>query len=303
MKYVISGASAVLSKLTAERLLETISPGELTMISRSPAALQSFADRGVTVLAGHHGEAESLREGYKGADCLFLISSLAVGERIAHHRETLKVAKEEGVKHIIYTSVAGTHLSNPTPSAIEHWATELMLWESGMSFTSMRNQIYSELMYSMIVEQGLSEGPWLLNSKMGGFAPVSRTDIAACAAAIMQKPEEHSKVVYEITGPERFNFPKVVELAEKLWGEKIEFVQVSDEEMYACYEKMGIPRQGDPSQTFIPLVFGSDELVKQYRAYEMHLLDIQTAHVEMITGNKPRSMESVLKEIITANQG
>jgi NAD(P)H dehydrogenase (quinone) len=165
----------------------------------------------------------------------------------------------------------------------------------------MRNQIYSELMYSMIVEQGLSDGPWVHNSKMGGFAPVSRADIAACAAAIMQKPEEHRNVSYEITGPERFNFPKVVELAEKLWGEKIEFIKVSDEEMYALYEKVGIPRTGDPSQTFIPLVFGSDELVKQYRAYEMHLLDIQTAHVEMITGNKPRSMESVLKEMIAAN--
>lgn len=301
MKYVISGASAEMGKMVADQLLNTIPASDLTLISRSPAALQNWADKGVSVLAGHHGDADSLKAGYEGADILFMISSLAVGQRIEHHRATIAAAKAAGIKHIIYTSVAGTHPLNPTPSAIEHLETERMLSESGISYTSLRNQMYSEIIHTMICEQAIPTGRWIHNSKSGGFSPVSRADIAACATAIMLNPEPHERVIYEITGSERFTFPELAELASKLWNTPIDYVAVSDDEMHGIYEKLGIPKQGDPSQTFMPLIFGSDELVKQFRAYDMNLLDICSAHVEIITGKKPKLLEAVLKDLIAGN--
>jgi NAD(P)H dehydrogenase (quinone) len=301
MKYVISGASAAMGKMVADQLLEKIPVTDLTLISRNPAALQSWADRGVRVLAGHHGDADSLKAGYEGADVLFMISSLAVGQRIEHHRKTIDVAKAAGIKHITYTSVAGTHPVNPTPSATEHIATERMLWESGISFTALRNQMYAEIFFTMINDQALPTGRWIHNSKSGGFSPVARTDIAACVTAIMLNPERHDRVVYEITGSERYTFPEVAALASKLWNTPIEYVAVSDDEMYSIFEQLGVPKDGDPSQTFMPLIFGADELVQQFHAYEMGLLDITSAHVEFITGQKPRLLESVLQEMIAEN--
>lgn len=298
MKYVISGASAAMGKITADLLLKKIPATDLTLITRSPDSLQSWADKGVRVLKGHHGDAESLKAGYEGADVLFMISSLAIGQRISHHRDTIAVAKAAGIKHITYTSVAGTHPANPTPSAIEHVVTEHLLWESGLSFAALRNQMYSENFYVMITEQALPTGRWIHNSKIGGFTPVSRHDIGACAASIMQNPEQHDRVIYEITGSERFTFPEVAALASTLWNKPIEYVAVSNQEMLDFFESVGIPKDGDPTQSFMPLIFGAVELVKQFEAYEMGLLDIKSSHVEFITGQKPRKLASVLVELI-----
>jgi NAD(P)H dehydrogenase (quinone) len=302
MKYVISGASSVVGQLTAERLLKQCDPEELTLISRSPTSLQSWADKGVNVLAGHHGDAESLREGYKHADCVFMISSLSVGERIAHHRDSIKVAKEEGVKHIVYTSVGGIHPKNPTPSAIEHSETEKMLWDSGIGFTALRNQMYSEMVYMQVCDQALPTGKWMHNSLKGGFAPVSRVDIAKCAAAIMQSPSEHSRVCYDITGPERMTYEKVAALASKVFERDIEYTQASNEQMREIYASMGAKPEPDSSSTFPPVLFGSDELVNQFVAYEMGVCDIQTKHVELITGEAPISLEELFRQLKAAQE-
>lgn len=299
MKYVISGASAQIAQLVIPKLLREISTDELTLISRNPASLKKWSDKGVEVLAGHHGDPESLKVGFSDADALLMISSLAVGHRIEHHRNTIAVAKKANVKHITYTGVAGTHPSNNTPSAKEHLVTEQLLQDSGINFTVLRNQLYSEMLYSMIENEAIKTGGrWVLNSAEGGFAPVSRNDIAECAAAIMLAPQKHTKVIYEITGNERFTFPSLAVLAETLWQTSIDYVPVSDQDMYKIYEDIGIPKEGDPTHTIVPFIFGSEELVEQFNAYEMGLLDIQSGHVEYITGKKPALLKDILTNMI-----
>lgn len=298
MNYVISGASAALGKLVADNLLEVIPPSKLTLISRNPQALESYRSKGVTIRKGHHGDLESLKAGYKGTDRLFMISSLAVGKRKIEHRNAIEAAKSVGIQHITYTSVAGAHPANPTPSATDHTATERMLWESGISFAALRNQMYSELFYGMIIDQALRTGTWKHNADQGGFSPVSRIDIAACVSEIMLAPEQHDRVVYEITGNERWTFPKVAELAEKLWKKPITYIPVSDEEKYKIYEQRNVPFEGIPTSKNLAIALGADELVKQFRAYEMGLLDVVSAHVEFITGKKPIKFASTLQDMI-----
>jgi len=259
MKYVISGASAALGKLTADNLLHKIPANNLTMITRNPASLDDWKSSGVKVLEGNHADKESLIRGYAGADRLFIISSLAVGKRRIEHENAISAAKTTGIKHITYTSVAGAHPENPTPSASEHVFTERLLWQSGISFAALRNQLYSELVFSMIKNAAIRKGKWMLNSATGQFSPISRKDIAACAAAIMLNPEKHDRVCYEITGPELITFPKLAKLAAELWETPIEFSPITDEEMYALYDIIGVPREGNVNAKNVALVFGSHD--------------------------------------------
>lgn len=300
MKYVISGASAALGKLTADNLLRQIPAANLTMITRNPVALADWKARGVRVLKGHHGDKESLKEGYAGADCLFMISSLAIGKREVEHDNAISVAKDEGIQHITYTSVAGAHPENPTPSASEHVITERLLWKSGISFAALRNQLYSELIYSMITEMAIRTGKWVLNCNTGQFSPVSRKDIATCVSAIMLSPQKHDRVVYEITGPERMTFPALAKMAEQLWHKPIEYVPVTDQQMYDFFDRIGVQRAGDPSAKKDAQIFGSDELVPQFHAYEKGMLDVCSGHVKYITGNEPVALEVVLREMLDA---
>ena len=301
MKYVISGASAQIGRLTASYLLETIQPSELTLISRNSDALSEFAAKGVNLLVGHHGEAESLKKGYEGADAILMISSRAGAERSGHHRESIKVAKSVGAKHITYTSCAGAHPSNPTPSAADHLGTEYHLYDSKMSFAALRDQTYSDMLFDIITRQVLPKGRMIMNCEHGGFAPISRNDIARCAAAVMQNTEKHDRICYEITGPERFTWPQIVRLAAKVWDVPLEYVPITTKKMFELFERAGIPLKGNPNSAIMHEAMGGEELVLQAEGYEMGFLDIVSAHVEWITGVKPQSLESVWRTMLANN--
>jgi NAD(P)H dehydrogenase (quinone) len=298
MKFVISGASGTLARLIAEELVANIPAGDLILSTRNPAALEDWAARGAKVVRGDHGDPDSLKAGYAGGNRLMVISGLNIGHRIQEHGNVIDAAQAAGVEHITYTSVAGVHPGNPTPSAKEHLATERMLWASNLSFAALRNQLYAELIYDMIKDLALPAGKYLQVGDKGRTCPVSRADIAACAAAIMLAPEKHDRVVYEITGPERLTNREITQIAARLFGKPIEYMPVSPGQMHEIFALMGAQRRPNPASDIPPVCFGSDELVNQWIAFDEGYCDILSYHVELITGRKPRSLASVLEELI-----
>lgn len=261
MTYVISGASGTLARLVIEELARNVPASDLILVTRSPDALADWAAKGARVLAGDHRDSESLKRAYQGGDRLLLISGLNIGKRVEEHHNAIEAAKAVGITHITYTSVAGVHPQNPTPSAADHLGTERLLWASGLSFASLRNQMYSELIDDMVREVALPTGTWTHVGEYGHFVPISRDDIAAAAAAIMLSPEKHDRVCYEMTGSERFTFPQIASLASRLYGKPIEYRAVSPDEMWAMFDSLGVPRKGIPEAELVPVRFGSDELV------------------------------------------
>jgi NAD(P)H dehydrogenase (quinone) len=300
MKFVISGASGILARLIADELVAKIPASDLILSTRNPAALEDWAGRGAKVVRGDHGDLDSLKAGYEGGRRLMAISGLNIGQRIQEHSNVIEAAKAVGIEHITYTSVAGVHPGNPTPSAKEHLATERMLWASGLSFTALRDQLYSELLYDQLKVLALPTGKWLHIGEKGHIAPVSRSDIAASAAATMLAPEKHDRVVYEMTGPERLTYREIAQIGARVFGKPIEYIPIPPEQMQEMLAKIGAKREPNPTSDFPPVRFGSDELVNQFIANDEGYLDILSYHVEFLTGRKPRSLESVLQELIAS---
>ena len=298
MKFVISGASGTLARLIAEELVANIPADDLILSTRNPAALEDWAARGAKVVRGDHSDPDRLKGAYEGGDRLMVISGLNIGQRIQEHSNVIDAAKAVGIEHITYTSVAGVHPGNPTPSAKEHLATERLLWASGLSFTALRNQLYSELVYDMIKDLALPTGKWLHVGDKGRISPVSRADIAAGAAAIMLAPEKHDRVAYEMTGPERLTNREIAQIAARVFCKPIEYIPVPSEQMHKMLAQMGAQPKPNPASDIPPVRFGSDELVNQWIANDEGYLDILSYHVEFLTGRKPRSLESVLRKLI-----
>lgn len=295
-KYVVSGAPAQIGRMVADKLLEQIDASELTLVTRNPSALDMYSKKGVTVNAGHHGQADDLKESYEGADALLMISSRSGGQRAGHNHASIAVARDAGVKHLTYTSCAGAHPSNPTPSAADHLGTEYSLFESGLSFAAMRNQTYSDMLYDIVTKQVLPKKRLVMNCYDGGFAPISRQDIAKSAASIMLNPEKHDRVVYEITGPERFTWPEVIDLASKVWETDLAYVQISTAKMLKSMQKAGIPLKGDPDSPIMYQAMGAEELAYQGDGYELGFLDVVSSHVKLITGEYAQNLESFWRE-------
>jgi len=296
MTFVISGASSSIAGLVLDELAGTIAPEQIVLVTRNPARLRDRQDRGYRLVEGDPSDPASLTRAYEGASRLLLISGLNVGSRVADHRNGIEAAKAVGIEHLIYTSVAGAHPTNPTPSAREHFQTELDLYDSGLSFAALRNQYYLEAWVPTIRNvAAFGKGTFRMVGEHGLVAPISTRDIARSAARIMLAPERHDRVVYELTGPQQLTYPQIVALYSQIF-EPVEYCPITQEQYYDILGQRGWPRHFDPSFP-APVCFGMEETVQQMVANEAGYQNVLTGSVEFITGQKPRLAQEVFTEI------
>ncbi|HSI19299.1 MAG TPA: NAD(P)H-binding protein [Sphingomonas sp.] len=297
-RIVISGASGDLGRKITAILLERIAPGDLTLVSRSPGKLEGRARQGCRVLRGDYNDSTALDAAYAGNDTLMLISGLSVTKRIPEHRNAIAAAKKAGIKHIVYTSVAGIHPRNPTLSAGDHIVTEQDLRQSGMGFTVLRNATYAEIFPTLAAAPVLKTGKWIQAAGEGRLAPVSKEDIARSAAACLLNPDFHDGAVYEISGPELLSFRDIAAMASEAYGVPIDYVPVTPEERLAAFDAMGVPRHYSENMDAHPdaHMWASDEMVSADIAFGQNYHAICTGHVEFITGKKAKSMRQVFAD-------
>lgn len=248
-------------------------------------------------MKGDYTDTASLDAAYAGNDTLMMISGLNVLQRVPEHENAINAARKAGISHIVYTSVSGAHPRNRTPSSTDHTATEALLRTSGINYTCLRNQAYSEFATDQYAA-GLMTGQFhFVGNGDGKFSPVTRADIALCAATILREPDKHQNVVYEITGPELISFRELAGRFAEMYGRPIEYVGLTPEEMWAKFDEWGAPRVGDPSAnsaTETLKCMGSNELVENYIAWDEQLHAILSHHVEYITGKKPTPLYEVM---------
>jgi NAD(P)H dehydrogenase (quinone) len=225
---LVTGASGALGRRTSELLLEICPPGELTLVTRTPAALVALADRGVDVRFGDFAEPESLRAAFAGAQRMLLISASDIEVRAGQQAAAIRAAQEAGVRHIVYTSALNPEPPNPAVIAPSHYATERALAASDLAWTVLRNSLYAEYQVAEAVK-ALAAGTLEHNRGDGRIAYVSREDCAAVAAAVLLAAG-HEGRVYDVTGPDLYSADDLVLLYGELGGRRVAAVALGDDE-------------------------------------------------------------------------
>lgn len=114
---------------------------------------------------------------------------------IKRHENVVVAAERDGVRHLIYTSVAtdGDHLG----FALAHRWTERRIQHSALRWTILRNGLYAELFGSLLAPtDGVVTAPF----GSGSLAAVSRADLAEAAANVARDPDNHIGRVYDLVG-------------------------------------------------------------------------------------------------------
>ena len=194
---VITGATGQLGRLVIDQLLRSVPAASLVAAVRDPAKAADLAARGVQIRQADYDRPDTLRAAFAGAEKLLLISSSAVGQRVAQHRAVIDAAKQAGVPLVAYTSLLHAPTS-PLGLAREHVETEAMLKASGLPHVLLRNGWYTEN-YAASVPTALAHGVVLGCAGEGRIASASRADYAAAAAAVLVAPGQAGKV-YELAG-------------------------------------------------------------------------------------------------------
>jgi NAD(P)H dehydrogenase (quinone) len=117
--YAITGATGKLGRLVLAGLSKMTDPSNTVAAVRDPTRAEDLAAEGIVVRQADFDCSASLRSAFQGVDRLLLISSNAVGRRVAQHANVIAAAKAAGVTTIFYTSMRHADTS-PIALAEEH---------------------------------------------------------------------------------------------------------------------------------------------------------------------------------------
>ncbi len=294
---IVTGVGGYVSASVAERLLEAEGADRLVVASRDQKVLDAWRDRGVDARYADYNDKASLVDAFRGGERLFLVSAMEAGpSRQRQHRNAVEAAVEAGVQHIVYTSFIGTE--RPEVNSVEvadHKFTEGLIQASGLRWNMLRNNQYADAMAENQAAIAITSGQSIGNTGEGLVGFVARSDVAAVAAAIMLGAGEPD-TGYDVTGPELLSYRQVGEMIAELSGAPITIVDLSDDEMYAMWDALGVPRDATGDFSKSPVPWASDGMVTFGQMIRAGHLARLTDVVERFTGSKPRALRDLMLE-------
>ncbi len=197
-RFFITGATGQLGRLVVAELARRVGPLSVTAVVRDPARAAGLFPAGVAVRAGDYDQPQTLAAALEGAERVLLISSNALGARVAQHQNVIDAAKRAGVARLAYTSVLHADTS-PLGLAEEHRQTEALIADSGLPHTLLRNGWYTEN-YTASIPPALQHGAFIGSAAQGPISSAARADYAEAAAIALLDEQAGERVVYELAG-------------------------------------------------------------------------------------------------------
>ncbi|MEV4601040.1 NAD(P)H-binding protein [Amycolatopsis sp. NPDC049253] len=237
MSIVITGATGLLGRqVVADLLAAGVPAGEITAVARSA---EKAADLGVRVHVGDYDRPETLAGAFATGDRVLLVSGTDLGKRVGQHSAVIDAAKAADVAQLAYTSVFGGPDADFT-LADEHLATEQRTLDSGLPYTFLRNNWYSEMAVYDITGS-LARGAVVNNVLAEArIATAPREDYAAAAAAVLHT-DGHLGVAYELGGDTAWTFGEFAAELARLSGGPVVHTTVSSAEYEAVLTGGGVP--------------------------------------------------------------
>ncbi|NIZ91860.1 NAD(P)H-binding protein [Kineococcus rubinsiae] len=237
--FVITGATGALNGATVEHLLARVPADRIAVAVRDVAQARPFAERGIEVRHGDYADPSSLPAAFAGAEQLLLVSSSDPrADAVALHRTAIEAAVAAGVGRVLYTSHQGAAPASPFSPARDHFATEQLLADSGLAWTSLRNGFYAHTL-------GWLLGSWRETGRFevpadGPVSWTSRADLAEAAALVLASDGVHDGVL-TLTAGAAPTFEDVAALLTELAGRPVERVVVGPEAWVAGQVAAGQP--------------------------------------------------------------
>lgn len=258
-KILVTGASGHLGNEIANLLLAIVPATNLSVLVRDPAKVEDLRKKGVRVLQGDYSNYNSLVQAFSGIDKLMFVSSNDLANRLSQHTNVIKAAAEAKIKHIVFTSFQRKNETSTSPIYFltgEYVASEKMLAASGVTYTILKNGLYTDFLPMMLGEKVLETGTIYIPAGTGKAAYTLRSDLAAGAVAILTS-KGHENKTYEFCADKAYTFEEVAAVLSHVAGKPVRYISPTQDEYKKTLLEAGVPGP------FVNLIAGSADAIKQ----------------------------------------
>lgn len=299
-KILLNGVDGNFGGKSARVLLERYPHEDLIFTAPTEKGLNEYAQMGIETRIADFNNAEKLAGAFKDADTVILISMPFVGpKRRAAHKIAIDAAVAAGVNRLIYTSIVGAgHEDINAYEVNDHVWTEAYIKEQPIHYLILRDSQYAEAMVSTFVEAVENTNGIVTNNMGDGrMAFVSRDDCALAAACAAMSDWEDRTV--DVNGAELLTIAEYLAIASEVTGKKVEYKYITDEETYAFFDSIGVPRTTEEmwADTAKNFPFCSDGMVSFGRAIRLNQMSTFTDDFEKLTGQKPITVKEMFEDM------
>jgi NAD(P)H dehydrogenase (quinone) len=244
-KIVITGVTGQLGGLVVKHLLDKgIKADQLRGVARDPEKAAGLREQGLEIVPGDYDEPTSLLKAFEGASKLLFVSAPSYDNtlRIRQHATVVEAARNAGVGHIVYTSLA---FPEKLKLGLEnvHLATEYMLKTTNLPYTFLRNTFYLEILVNAGLPGIVASGELITSAPSGKMNYVTRNDLALATATVLTSAG-HENRTYELASPHPFSYAEFAALLSEIAGKPIKHRAVSPQEALENLVQAGVPAAG-----------------------------------------------------------
>jgi NAD(P)H dehydrogenase (quinone) len=258
-KFLVTGASGELGSEIVNLLMSVVPATNLSVLVRDPSKVEDLKKKGVTVNQGDYNDYNSLVNAFRGIDKLMFVSSNDLKNRLTQHEKVIKAATEAKVKHMVFTSFQWKNETESSPIFFlsgEYIQSEKLIKASGLTYTILKNGLYTDFLPALLGEKLLETGTIYLPAGNGKAAFTLRSDLAAGAVAILTG-KGHENKTYEFCADKAYTFNDIAAVLTKVTGKSIRYVSPPVEEYKRVLLEAGAP------EGFVNMLAGSAEAIKQ----------------------------------------
>ena len=274
---VVTGASGHLGGLVARELAARGEPVRLVVRDAGRAPVLDGAE----IAVADFGDPDSLARALGEGDRAFMVSMHAGPDaRIALHQSFVDAAARAGVAHVVYVSSLGAGPDAIFSHGRSHGATEEMLRESGLGWTSIRNGMYTDDILGWFDPDGVAR-------ETGGDGRMSfsyRPELAKSVAVTLTE-SGHDGKVYDVVTPPPVGLAELARIASEVTGRSYRYEPVGHDEWDARWRALG--RDG----------WALDAGHTSYEALSAGEFDVESDDYERITGEKPLTVAQVIERL------
>lgn len=285
MNIAITGATGLLGRLVIQSLIKLNSQHRIIALVRDLDKALALSNQGIETRYFDYDQPQSLIPALTGVDKLLLISATEIGRRTSQHKAVIEAAYAAQVPYIAYTSLLHAN-STALSVAKEHHETEQLIQNSGLKYTFLRNNWYTEN-YLASLSNTIESGVLYAAARDGKISSATRQEYAEAAANVLLNIG-HENQIYELAGSTAFTLTDLAEAISQVSGQAIRY-QNLDAQQY----QQGLIQAGLP-QALVEVIVDADIHANQGALYS------ESQDLENLINRKTISIHDAVKNALSS---